>query len=256
MGIVKSAARVMEVLELFARRREPLSGTEIGLELGYPKSSANALLKSLVSLGYLSQDTESLRYFPSLRVTRLGDWVPSMVLGATEAVDIVRTLHAETSETVTLSMQTGLQMQFIRVMPGTFPISLQINEGFTAPIFGTAVGAAMLSSLADDVIDELYDRARRLGALTRPDLALESVMTEVRTARRDGHAVGYDRILSDTGAVAAPLPPTEYGPTLVVGVGGLSGRIHRNEAKIIRAIKRAIARHAAGETRARDARTA
>lgn len=241
--VVKSVARVLEVLELFAQRREPLTGMEVCRTLGYPKSSANAILKSLVTLGYLSLNPENLRYFPSLRVTYLGDWVPDLLLGTVETDEMLEELHRLTGETVTLSMRNEFHMQFIRVLPGSFPISLRVSEGFMAPLFGTAVGAAYLSTLSDADIRGLYERAQKRGALEGQEQNLDAVLADVAAARMDGCARGYERILPDTGAVTAPLKAGAHDQHLVVGVGGLSARIRRSEGKIVRHLKQVIRQH-------------
>ena len=243
INAVKSAARVLEVLELFAQQRRAMSGTQICNALNYPKSSANAILKSLVELGYLALNPDNLKYFPSLRVTYLGDWLPGQLLGTVETTKLLESLHEATGETVTLSMQNGFQMQFIRVLPGTFPLSLRVSEGFMAPIFGTAVGCAYLSTITDVAIRDLYDRAVKRGALKSKAFSLEAVMADVEAARINGCARGYDRILPDTGAIAAPLITHSHEQNLVVGIGGLSARIHRSEGSIIKHLKRVIRQH-------------
>ena len=248
--VVKSVARVFEVLELFAQQTEPVSGTDICRQLNYPKSSANAILKSLVTLGYLAQNPDNLKYFPSLRVTYLGDWLPGLLLGTFEVKELLKELHRKTGETVTLSMQNGFQMQFIRVIPGTFPISLVLNEGFVVPIFGTAVGAAYLSTISDQEIQKLYERAFNRGLLRGQTVSLESIKADATAARKDGVARGYDRILHDTGAVAAPLKTHAHDQHLVIGVGGLSARIHHSEGEIIRNLKRVIRDHVKNPKRA------
>ena len=50
---VKSAARVLDLLELFAASPEAMGVSEVGRLLSIPKSSAQALLVTLVSRGYL-----------------------------------------------------------------------------------------------------------------------------------------------------------------------------------------------------------
>lgn len=80
-------------------------------------------------------------------VTQLGDWIPSIVLASGDAFDIVNEIHAATQETVTLSVQNDLNCRFLRVIPGTFPISLRLSEGFLAPLFTTAVGTSITSRL-------------------------------------------------------------------------------------------------------------
>lgn len=234
--VVKSVGRVLAVLELFEQRRVAMTATDICEALGYPNSSADALLKSMVSLGYLSLDTQSRAYFPSLRVTRLGEWIPGHLFTG-DTMELLETLHEATGETVTLSTQNDLHMQFIRVLPGTFPISLRITEGYVGPLFGSAVGTAFLSQLNDKQISRLLQRAKRTPGSVSQKIRLSDVMKEVELARKRGYSVGYDRILQDTGAVAMPLHQHQ---NFVVGVGGLSPRIHRSEASIIRNMRRAI----------------
>lgn len=230
--VVKSCARVLEVLQLFGKTKRSLSAAEICQHLGYPKSSANALLKSLVQLGYLSLDIESVRYFPTLRTTHLGDWIPGVLLGSGEASEMLQELHAATLETVTLSMQNGLYMEFIRVIVGTFPIALQMEEGHRAPLFGTSVGTAALSAKEDSSIRDLYDRAAGIQGENHSGVSLEDIMSEVRLAREQGYAIAYDRLLPDSGAVAGPifLPAREH--TLVIAAGGPTARITRSEGAI------------------------
>ena len=50
---VKSAVRVLEMLELLARAQKPLTLKMIVSELGYPKSSTFNLLATLVSRAYV-----------------------------------------------------------------------------------------------------------------------------------------------------------------------------------------------------------
>lgn len=234
--VVKSVGRALAVLELFEQRREPLTATDVCRELGYPNSSTDALLKSMVNLGYLSLDTQSRSYFPSMRVTRLGEWLPEQLF-TDDIMEMLMALHEVTGETVTLSVQNDLHMQFIRVLPGTFPISLRVTEGYMGPLFGSAVGTAFLSSLQDRQIQRLLQRGKRTPGSVSARIRLAEVMREVEIARKRGYTVGYDRILQDTGAVAMPLAG---GRSFVVGVGGLSPRIHRSEANIIRHMRQAI----------------
>lgn len=234
--VVKSVGRVITVLELFEAKRESLTGAQIASELGYPSSSTNAVLKSLVKLGYLSWNIETRKYFPTQSVSKLGDWIRDDLM-ANEAQIILESLHRSTGETVTLSTQNDLNMQFIRVLPGTFPISLSVRIGYLGPLFGSAIGMACLSRLNDDQIGRLLERGKRTPGNEFTKIQLSEVMEEVKVTRQRGYAVGYDRILPDTGAVAVPLPKQ---PNFVVGVGGLSPRIRRSEKEIVRTMLQAV----------------
>ena len=236
-SLVKSAVRVMEILELFSTVKIPLTGMDISRRLGYPKSSTNAILKSLVALGYLTLEPRALKYFPSLRMAYLSDWVPHALIDKREADYLIEQLHEKTGETVTLSMRNGGNMQFVKVLPGKFPISLIIAKGFSVPIFGTSVGAAYLSTLSNPAIDELYYRYRNASEEQSMDEEYRALCADVASVKKLGYANFYNRVIPDTGAIAVPLYDeyTEYN--LVIGVGGLATRIRRMEKEIVKLTK-------------------
>src|SRR4051794_31187165 len=97
---IKSARRVFEILELFDRERRRLSLKEISARLGYPASSGSVLLKSVVALGYLDYDRRVKTYFPTMRITALGGWVPGALFGEGGVAELMDHLRAVTGETV------------------------------------------------------------------------------------------------------------------------------------------------------------
>jgi DNA-binding IclR family transcriptional regulator len=229
---VKSAARAFEIIEVFASKRRRLTATELGEALGYPKSSLNVLLKSLVSQGYLSMQQGTLSYFPTLRLTQLGDWLPVALFGSNAFFDSLNILRDQTNETVTLTMAAGAEMRVLRALLGTHPIALQLNEDYSFPIIGTAVGTAYLATLPDPALDAFLARRDVMASGGHP-LDNATLKSTILQARALGYTSTYDALLDDTGAVAIPIQSRELGETLVVAVAGLGHRIKRNEQQIV-----------------------
>ena len=75
-GGVQSVGRAFEILEVIAGQGGELSLSEIAASVGLPAPSAHRLLRTLVSLGYLRQET-SRRYALAPRLIRLGEAAPS-----------------------------------------------------------------------------------------------------------------------------------------------------------------------------------
>src|SRR6202795_4958760 len=73
--LTKSARRVFDILELFRERQCPLRLKDVADSLGMPTSSAAALLKTMAQLNYLSFESTSRAYLPTLRLSQLGSWV-------------------------------------------------------------------------------------------------------------------------------------------------------------------------------------
>ena len=238
--LVKSAVRALEICEAFGLERRRLTAAQLGQVLGYPKSSLNVLLKSLAAQGYLSYSPHELSYFPTLKLTHLGDWVPEALFAGGAPMPMLQHLRDRTGETVTLTMPSGMHMRCLRAISGSHQIGLQLDEGYLFPLFGTAIGTAYLSTLSPDTVAMLYKRAGALGQ--RWDgLKLAGVLAETERCRNDGYIATYDAVVSEAGAIALPLTLNEFGETLVVAVAGLNNRIKRNEATIVRELK-ALAR--------------
>lgn len=235
-GLVKSAARALDILEVFAERRERMSAAQLGATLGYPKSSLSVLLRSLVAQGYLSDGGGEGEYFPTMKLVRIGDWIPAALLGSENLLPMLGALRETTGETVTLTAPAGLQMRCLHALLGTHPIALQVEEGVTFPIVGTAVGAAWLATQSAETVAATFERWQRQPGHGRKDLS--AIRAQVEQARADGHATAYDAVLPDTGAIAMPIGAG--ADVLVVGVAGLNVRIKRKEAAIVRAMKQAI----------------
>lgn len=237
--VVKSVGRVMEVLEAFRRTRRPLSATEVCRELGYPKSSANALLKSLVRLGYVCLDDTSFTYFPTMKVSRLGDWIADEL--CVTARVILNKLHSDTGETITLTKKNDVYMQTIVAIPGTFPITHKLDEGYMAPLFGSAVGTAVLVTFGEERIKRLWRRAKGIqGAINKP-LSLSELSADINHAREHGYSVAYDQLVPDSGTVAMLIPTAdEANSDIVVCVSGLASRIRREERRIVKKMSNVI----------------
>ena len=71
-GSVKSAMRVLDLLEYLRRWNAAQTHTQIAAQLAIPKSSLTQLLKTLVSRGYLDYDPASKGYFLGPAIAALG----------------------------------------------------------------------------------------------------------------------------------------------------------------------------------------
>lgn len=237
-GLVKSAARALDILDAFAAKRQPMTATEIGAALGYPKSSLSMLLRSLATQGYLSVSGRDQAYFPTLKVARLGDWVAGALIGSERLLDVLDELRSETGETVTLTGALDLQMRCLHALIGTQPIALQVEEGVRFPIMGTAIGAAWLAAQKPEDSEALIARWAKQEQRSAEDV--ESIAAAVASTRETGHATAYDAVVPDTGAVAMAIK-AGTDEVLVVAVAGLNSRIHASETEIAASMERLLA---------------
>jgi DNA-binding IclR family transcriptional regulator len=241
--VVKSVGRVFEVLELFDRRREPLSATDVERSLGYPQSSTLALLKSMVKLGYLSFDQLDRRYLPTMRVASLGHWVEASFHGEGRLAALVDEIGTLTGETVCLSCRNDLVMQFTHVRLSTQGLILNVAPGAMAPLFRSAIGLCALGAHPDAAIRKLVQRFNRRTRNPADKVDTDKVLQSVHRAQATGYALRYETYIPGISAIAWLLRPETGGQPIVLSIGGPTDRVRHREASIIRTARSAIRTH-------------
>ena len=241
VSISKSVARAFQVLELFRADRRPLAAADIGRRLALPQPSARALLKTLVGLGYLAYAEADRTYWPTPRVSSLGQWLASeqrLPPALTRAVDRIAGLAEETASLCAL--RDG-HVEILHVCKARHPVALQLETGIGAAAWRTAVGRALLAAMPEDDVSALLAGwlARERSPAARRTLT--SLPREIRRARTEGYLAGYDLYLAGVGAVCVPLPANAAAPVaapLAIAVAGVSDRIRPREAALVRLIRR------------------
>ena len=241
VATVKSAVRVLEVLDHFRVCRTPQSLKEICAALDYPQSSGTVLLKNLTRLGYLSYDRSSRQYFPTLRVAALGDWVHQALFGQGQVFEVMRDLHSATGEAVSIALQNDVYMQYIRVIQSVHPLRFETEEGSMRPLTQSATGWMLMSTHSDREVERLIRRANIATAQSADRQPLELMMARVRQARRQGWVSAENIPILGGATVCVRLPVTVMGRPVVLGLGGALERIRAQQDDLIRRLQQAAA---------------
>jgi DNA-binding IclR family transcriptional regulator len=240
-GMVKSALRVFELLELFEAERRPMRVVEIVERLKVPQSSVSMLLKTLVARGYMEFDATTREYCPSVRVSFLGDWA-LRVPGHREAIqDALRELSEATGETVLLGRQNGMFMQYLSVIESQYALRLALHPGTMRPMHRSAIGIVLLSRLDDDQVGRLLRRYNAEFGRSGVPAKIAETMRAVDAARRQGYYESDSLSTPGSGVIAAPLATPLRGQTLGIGVGGPIARLHQRRV-VLRTAVLAVAR--------------
>jgi len=239
---VKSALRVIRVLEYFDGIRRAAGVTEIARELGYPASSTTGLLQSLVELGYLIQD-EHRMYRLTPRVTLLGSWVDPMLAPGGPVLSMMEDLNAATGETVILGIPSGLTVRYIHVVPATKPMRLHVGPGDVRPLVFSGIGRLFLSQMDDLALRQVVFRHNALQTSDDTRVSMSAVRRDVEGIRLAGYSVSLDRISKGAGLVCVGLPLRHETGPMAVAVGGLSSTIRSTSAHLAELMKQTMHRH-------------
>ncbi len=238
LTVSRSVDRVFQVMELFAARRRPLSATEIHTTLKMPHSSAVSVLSRLVHLGYLDQNSETKRFFTSVRLHHLCDALPEAIVGGNPLAELVDRIAHATDETTSISRLDGLFTMPIYVRSAKHAKAWRVTPGLSGGLAThSVVGRTLLSTLGDLELRRFIERANLWASRTRSVVSdAEQVHRAVEFVREHGYLCRYDLLLPGVGAISCPLAARGEGENLAVTVAGSVDRIQVRGRQIITAL--------------------
>jgi IclR family KDG regulon transcriptional repressor len=240
-SVVKSVGRAFEVLEAFNEVRRPMLAIEIATRFSFPVSSTAALLKSMVKLGYLSFDQRDRRYFPTIRIAIISEYLHGALFGQGSLMALMGDLHSLIGETIILGIRKDLEAQHVHIIPGIYPIMLNVPPGTVRPLHRSGMGWALLSQCEDAEIRAIVDRINADGRGSPIDhKELVATLKEVRAL---GYARSYGTYVAGSGIIAMNLPATSNDRRVAIGAGGPVDRLQSREREIVRLMRAAINRH-------------
>lgn len=190
----------------------------------------------MVDSAHLVFDARTKAYAPSHRLARFGAWLVESY-GADERLQaLVAEVQSATGEIATLTTPNDLFMQIVD-LAGVSPSGQPTERGLRISMFGSAVGAAYLATLADAEIARLATRARL------PAAELAEVLVSAERIRQDGFAEGPSADGS-AWSLATPLPRCGLWP-IVLGVAGPGERMRADSARLQAMMRAAVANWAA-----------
>ncbi len=233
-SLSRSAARALDVLELFGRSRRPLRAVEVSKALGIHASTTNQLLKTMLDSGHLVFDGRAKTYLPSPRLAEFSAWIMASYGADGRLRDLIEAVHAATGMVVTISTPNDL---FMQLLDCTVPAGEPGERGLSVSVFGSAIGSAYLATLDDAEVRRLADRARV------PDAELPGILQDVVQIRQTGFADGATAG-SDYWSMAMPLPMRGLRVPTVLGLAGASAEVRERLGELYRIMREAAARWA------------
>ena len=162
---MKSAARVLDILELLFRSEEPMALKDLVSILALPKSSAHALLRTLQSRGYVERDAAD-RYALNESLRQSSGWIggPEAHLAAV-ARPVMDQLRDDLDETVFLGVRAARgDVKVIAKSVSRAQIRYDFDDPGLRPAYCTGMGRILLAFWDKKSTDAYLMRTR----LARP----------------------------------------------------------------------------------------
>ena len=136
--------RMMKLLEVLAQHPEPLGLKQISQYAGLHPSTAHRIL-SAMAVDRVVDRVEPSAYRLGIRLLELGNLVKSRISVRELALPVMRELHAQTGETVNLSVRHDDEIVYVeRTSGGRSAMRVVHVIGARAPLHVTAAGKLFL----------------------------------------------------------------------------------------------------------------
>jgi DNA-binding IclR family transcriptional regulator len=202
---VKSAGRVLDVFELFARERQPLTLAELARALNTPLSSCFNLVRALEARGFLYGVGNRRQVYPTRKMFELARSIVGAEPWIAQLEPKLAALRDATRETIILGRRQADRAVYVLVLEGPQNIRYSANAGDLKPLHASAVGKALLSAIDPKERGAIVDR---LALEPRTEATIVDRLhfgEDLALSAERGYAVTRGENVADVMAVAMPV---------------------------------------------------
>ena len=225
----KIVERTLDLLELFAVEKRPLSQSEIARLLDIPVSSCHDVLQAMQTRGYLYELGPRAGYYPTLRLQILGKEIGDNDPVVTRAEVLLRSLRDKLDESILLSKVSGLRATYLLVCEPTHPLRFLVKVGDDVrSIHCTSGGKALLGSLDDKALAGFFKSARLVPMTKRTITSRTELRKNIDTGRKRHWYLNQGESLDGVTTISAPF--RWNSSVYIVTIAGPSSRLDQKLA--------------------------
>lgn len=205
LSVVKSADRLLDVLENLVQRGRGSTHAKLSADLGIPKSSLTQLLGNLVERGYLS-------FKPGPNIYEIGPRLVQLIERQAQMMGIPRTaqrlcdkLTKETGESSSFNLQVDDVSERICGANSNQSLTFNMRIGETAPLYAVSSGKIMLAWMNETELKDYLSRVA-FEAFTHKTITRHAdLRAELQQVRKDSLAWSVEEYTQGIIGLAMPV---------------------------------------------------
>lgn len=248
---VKSADRVLDILELLASTGRAMTHAEISRRTGVPKSSLTALLHNLVGRGYIEQLQDTQQF-------QLGEGAYALARRGAHNRDLLRAsgpwlqrLMLDTGESAGLSVLRNDMAERIASAQSPNAVLYSVHVGVMQPLYASSAGKVLLAWLPP-AEREAYLQRVKLRPRTEQTIRSTAVLRrQLNQIREEGVAWSFSEFTVGIVGLAVPVLDVHGRVLAAVGLALPASRLDDpRKLKLEQALRAAAAEIAVAADRA------
>lgn len=231
---VKLVVRTLELIELYAQARRPLSLTDLAQGLGAPMSSCLALVRTLVGRGYLYEVRRRGGYYPTPRLQALCGLIQAGDPWLERARPLLRALRDQCDETVMLGKIQDAGVLFLEVAESAQPVHYATRPGERRPLHTSAVAKAILARLVPAEREAVLAAADYRRYTERTHVTRAALLEDVARVQAQGWAENAGESVADLTGLAVALE--RAGEWYALCLAGPTPRVRARREQHVRSL--------------------
>jgi DNA-binding IclR family transcriptional regulator len=222
---IKSASRVLDILETLAAHVQPMATMAIARECGIPKSSAYHLLNVMLERNFVTYYEHERAWGLGVSIFEVGSAylrrTPLQRLGR----PILESVCADTNEACHLAILHGADVLYLdKEQPAGNGPNLVTDVGVRLPAHLTAVGWAILSELPESQVRASFGNGPLVTRTGSGPDCLEVLFEDLAAVRSKGFAFDDQMITPGICCLAAPVFSHADLPVAAIGISFLAAK--------------------------------
>ncbi|MEF9969302.1 MAG: IclR family transcriptional regulator [Ruthenibacterium sp.] len=228
---VQSVARIFTIIEVLSVHTKGASLQDISKESGFAKSTTHRLLASLVTLGYVVQDSFTTHYRLTMKMFELSSGIVNDMDVLSVAKPHLDRLARHTGEAVHLVIQDGVDIVYLyKAEGGAGTMRMSSHVGLRIPMYCTGVGKAILATQSYGESERIW-RKSNIQKLTPHTLTdFDSLINQLKEIRLRGYAIDDEENELGIRCVALSLPALTGRAEAAFSISGLAP--HMNPVRV------------------------
>jgi len=250
----QSLARGLAVLDAFKQGADDMGITEIARTTGLKVSTVHRIVRTLVTCGYVEQNSFNDRYRLGVSAVLLGE-IAGRHSGLNRAVPELEALRDRTGEAVNLGVRDGTQAVVLVRIECKNPLRFEQPAGSRIPLQVSAMGKTLLAFGPEDLVTALgsLPAPRRFTERTRIKRA--DILKDLQVTKERGYGLNDEERDLGVRSIGAPIRDRDGIAYAAISLQGPTVRITAERIEELASDVKKTADTVSGVLRARHSET-
>ena len=222
---VKSADRVLTLIELLTEHRRGLTFAQLQEITGWPRSSLHGLVRTMAERRHVEFDPHSQLYRIGVRIWEAGQAFNSQIEITQLSMPYLEDARDRLSETIQLAVLEGIENIYIAKVEASHSLRLASFVGARLPSYATGIGKVLLAGLREQDLDRRLAEVELVRYTGTTISSMDKLRVVLREVRAQGFAVDNEEYTVGVCCYAVPVRDHSGDVTAAVSTSIPSARV-------------------------------